>query len=303
MKDDSATADPSATDKDSAIPPVEEQDPEGHPEEPTEQGEETPAPNEEAPEDPAGAPEDESEEDLDPLEKAKKHADRKIAELGEKASSGEKKLIAAVMKTPELLIEMFDPSSELYDRKLAEKISQEKPDVYARADAIYKAKRAGTVPPPNVVTPQAQPAVTDALIKQKIDEALAEREKVLSERAGLQEFKDSTGLTAEQFEVIEPNLRAIAASLREADETLDLKDSMKRAFMAMFPGDYEKSVRQKAFLDVAKKKAMISPAGSGESPLGDKKLRKLSPEEEAGWKASNLPLERYITLQDKYFRK
>lgn len=297
MTEDRATAIPSAEEKDSAITPVIEQNPNGHSEADTGTEEGTSIQNEESLEDPTGTPEGDAEEELDPLLKAKKHADRKIAELGERASTSDKMLTVAVSKNPELLIEMYDPKSELFNRKLAERISAENPDAYARADAIFR-QRQERAPAPQAYAPQG--VVTDAMFEQKMAEYLAKHEKVVTEKSATQEFQESLGYTDEQFQVISQNLKTVAASIREADSSVDLKTSLKRAFIAMFPGDFENEVRQKTMLDVAKKKAMTSPSGGGEGAPVERRKMKLSADQEAGQKASGLPLDRYLELQEKY---
>ena len=168
--------------------PEEVLDPEeGHPESTPENEEDPSIQNEENPEDPDGAPEGESEE-LDPLKKAKKFADQKISELGAKASSREKSLVAAVRKSPELLIEMYDPSSELYDKDLANKIRSENPDVYQVADRIYKERMYG------VQDPTEYGGVSKSEIERIVAQKIAEAERRSSEVNAFAKFREFSWL-------------------------------------------------------------------------------------------------------------
>lgn len=306
MKDQSTTADLPAEDKDSAkIPDEQELDSQEHLETDAETEDDT---SEEKNEDPKaldsedsteGAPEEEGvkgdEEELDPLEKAKKHADRKIRELGDKAATGEKLVIAAVQKSPELLIEMFTEGTEMFNPDLAKKIATDHPDVYKKADEEFKrrqiAQQRGSAPVQNQGS-------QDDIIERKVAEVLAKREATQSEQTQLSEFQKELGMTDAQFQVLLPSLKPIAGALRQADSGLSQKESLERAFMAMFPGDYEKATKQRVLVDVARKRAMGTQGGGGDS--GPSRATELSPAQEEVWKRTSMSKERFMEIVKKY---
>lgn len=307
MKDQSTTANPAAQDEDSANAPENQPlDSQEHPEGGAGNEEDTSTknedPEEQTPEDPSnGAPEDEGtkgeEEELDPLEKAKKHADQKIRELGDKAATGEKLVIAAVKKSPELLIEMFAEGTEMFNPDLAKKIAIEHPDVYKKADEEFKRRQIAQQGGPAPV--QNQAPETD--IKKIVAQVLEEERGKASEQTQLSEFQKELGMTDAQFQVLLPSLRPIAGALRQADSGLSQKESLERAFMAMFPGDYEKATKQKVLVDVARKRAMGTQGGGGDA--GPTKTGELTPAQEEAWKHTSMTKERFMEIVKKYPEK
>lgn len=279
MPDENTTA--QAT-EDSAETPQENLDSAEHQEEVEETAEETAENNEASSEDSDGAPEEKDEEE-DPLLKAKKHADRKITELGQTVTAKEQALIAAVRKSPELLIEMYDEKSELYDRTLAEKIKAAHPDVYNRADEIYRG------------APKAQAAPDiDQLVSKKVEEYL----NGSSEKQVLDNFRKELGYDEQQFSLIEGSILNIAKAICRENLEMPLEVAIKNAFIGMYPGEYTKTVKKEIALGASKKRAMVGPSGGGSSDDGTSKM-KLTAEDKEAIRVSGLSEERYIELMLK----
>lgn len=276
MPDTDTTAQPTG---DSVETPETTQDSSEHQEEVEETSEDTDENNEAKPEDSNGAPEEEDEE-MDPLLKAKKHADRKITELGQTVTAKEQALITAVRKSPELLIEMYDQNSEMYDLALAEKIKATHPDVYNRADEIYRG-----------ITPKSPEKDIDKLVSEKVQEYLSGT----SEKQILDNFRKELGYDEQQFSLIEGSVLNIAKAIRRENPEMTLEIAVKNAFIGMYPGEYTKTVKKEIALGASKKRAMVGPAGSGASDDGTARPQ-LTAEDRKAIEVSGLSEERYVQL-------
>lgn len=283
--------------EDSALRTTEEEldSEEEQPEESEEEGGETLDSNDSDLEDSEdGAPEEDDEED-DPLKKAKKHADRKITELGTKLSQTNSKLVEAVKRSPELLIEMYDDKSDLYDRDLAQRITAEFPDVYAKANEIFKAKMMQRGAPA-----QQNPAKPDPeeYIKRQVAMLMATHTAEVEARTALDAFRKKLGYSLDDFAKIEPGLKSLSDSIRRIEPEVTHEDSYTRAFLAMFPGDYERGVKNKTLVNVSKKLALETQGGGA----ANSKLKKvkISDQDREAAKVANLSVERYLELQKKY---
>jgi hypothetical protein len=280
MPDDNTTA--QAT-EDSVETPETTQDSAEHQEEVEETAEDTAENNETQAEDSGGAPEAE-EEELDPLLKAKKHADRKITELGHTVSAKEQALVAAVKRSPDLLIEMYDPQSEMYDLALANKIRETQPEVYQKADAIYR-QRATSTPAPQTDI--------DSIVEAKI----REREERQEKQGALDEFRKTLGYSEADFAIISPGVVSVAETIRRNNPDIPMEAALRSAFVGLYPDDYNKSVIKSVALNASKKKALIGTAGGGGgSDFSSSNKFKWTDEERIALKTSGLTEERYLKL-------
>lgn len=289
MPDDNTTAQATG---DSVETPETTQDSNEHQEEVEETAEETAENNEADPEDSAGAPEEEDEE-MDPLLKAKKHADRKITELGHAVSakdqaleSREQVLIAAVTRNPDLLIEMYDDKSELYDLDLANKIRDKAPEVYQKADAIFRQRQSQA--------PVYQAPVYQAPAPQDIESIVDAK---VREREHLNEFRKTLGYNEADFSVIIPGVKKIADAIRSENPEVTMDTALRSAFISLYPGNYEKSIVKSAAIKASTKAAMEGTAGGGSaSQEGPGSKFKWTPEEQKALEVSGLTKERYLKV-------
>lgn len=294
-------------DEDSASSTTEdEQNSNEHSEDSEENEEETSEENESESEDSEdGAPEDEDEEDADPLKKAKKFADRKITELGTKLSQSSQKMVEMVKKSPELLIEMYDENSSLYDRDLADKIRYEFPDVYQQANQVFRARvtqqRAGgnqTYANQGAQT-DGQAVGAEEYLRKQMAMMFSSLQRENDTKSALSTFRQRLGYSEEEFSKLAPSLVSVAESIQKIDPERSYSSALEHAFIAMFPGDYEKDVKKKTLVGVSEKLALQSGGGKASSSAGKKKLKITQQDREAA-AVAKMSVERYMELQGKY---
>lgn len=248
-------------------------------------GEETPIENEVPAADSEEQPAAEIEEEAPKT--PEDHAKEKIRQLGTKASILEKQMTSAVIKKPEMLIELYDPKSELFNRDLADKIREAYPEVYREANEAYlnKGKPAGAPPAQDV----------ERLIAAGIEKYQKDQES----KQALESFKKDLNLSDEDYAAVVPQIKTIATQLLTNGHSPDYRDALERAYIALFPGEYENVIKKDAYLNASKKIAATNPGG-GSSPSLGKSNPKLSAEDEIAIKTSGQTPARYLELKEKY---
>lgn len=229
-------------------------------------------------------------EEEDPLEKSKRHADEKIRQLGTKAADMERKITNLVISNPQMLVDLYDPSHASHDPVLAEKIKAQHPDVYAKADAIYKEKLTKG-------SSKDQPGNPD--ISKYIAMEVARHQEESTKQSATAAFVQKVGLPAEDVEILLPQITAVATQLKQSGIVATYEEALDRAYIAVCPDDSAKAVQKNAYVKAAKKLAAVSPTGGGSNVDAPKSGIKLSDEDMEAIKASGLPQARYIQLKEK----